>query len=395
MIIASPPPPVEEHVQAAFHWACRYAPLAKEGSEYRFDKKQDKVQLTPEGNRWAQRLPLDPAMRKISRVDCVEYLERAIKVHRNFHRDQQYVIKDNDVMLVDEHTGRFGIGRQWSEGIQQAVQAKENLPLTMPNGQMGRLTLQSLFLSYQHLSGMTGTARQSAREFSKVYKLMFARVPPHRRNRRVGYRDRFFKNEAAKFEAIAEETKAMVAKNRCVLVGTRSIEASLRLTEVFQKHDIVHQVLNANQSSQEASIIAEAGRPRSVMIATSMAGRGTDIKLDAEAREAGGLHVILSELHDTPRIDRQLIGRSARQGDPGSYRRFLSGTDEIIDVARGLQRGQKTQSRGKVTLRDLYRAQAIVASRREIQRRAMFHQEKRRLKELSQSGFDPLLDYVG
>lgn len=394
LVISSPPPEVTTAMQAAFHWANDHAPTAREGVEYHYDHRQQKVDLTTVGRRWARGLPLPDRTRQMSQLDCYTYLERAIKVLRNFQREQHYVVQQGEVILVDEHTGRFGHGRQWQDGIQQAIQAKENLELSMPNGQMGRMTLQSFFLSFEHLSGMTGTAKQAKREFRKIYRMKYFRVPPNRPSRRHRCPDQFFQQESRKFEAIVDEVRTMQNQKRCTLIGTRSIEGSMRLSELFDANQIPHTLLNASQSSEEAAIVSQAGQSGAVTISTSMAGRGTDIELDDEARQAGGLHVIISELHDSKRIDRQLIGRSARQGDPGSFRRMLAGSDEIVRVASGAMIGGDAASKNLRSVVSLERAQAVVERRNRVRRKSLFEQEKEQLKNLARAGFDPFLDYV-
>lgn len=394
LVISSPPPQVTRAIKSTYHWANQHAPAARENTEYHYDHRQQKVDLTTVGRRWARSLPLPSDVGQISQLDCFTFLERAIKVRRNFQREQHYVVQDGEVILVDEHTGRFGHGRQWQDGIQQAIQAKENLELSMPNGQMGRMTLQSFFLSFEHLSGMTGTAKQAKREFRKIYRMNYFRVPPNRPSRRRQCPDLFFKEESQKFQVIADEVKTMRKQKRCTLIGTRSIEGSLRLSEVFDANGIPHTVLNATQSSEEAAIVTRAGQSGAVTISTSMAGRGTDIELDDEAREAGGLHVIISELHDSKRIDRQLIGRSARQGDPGSFRRILAGSDEIVRVASGALIGGDVPSKTLRSVASLERAQAVVERRNRVRRKSLFEQEKEQLKNLARAGFDPFLDYV-
>lgn len=395
LVIASPAPQIRDDVWAAYQWADQHATKATEKQEFVFDHRQEKIELTAKGYRWARSLPLPTTLRKMSPVDSIEFLERAIKVHRNFQNGQHYVVHNGEVLLVDENTGRFGHGRQWQDGIQQAIQAKEGLDPTMPNGQMGRVTLQTFFLAFEHCSGMSGTARQAAGEFKKIYRMSYLRVQPHRKNLRERWPDRFFSSEEEKYAAIAEEVSQVIKAGRCVLVGTRSIESSNRLCYVFDRAGINYRLLNASQSSEEADIIAQAGQAGNVTIATSMAGRGTDIELSDEARKSGGLHVILSELHDSARIDRQLVGRCARQGDPGSFRRFLAGDDLILKIAIGLVPNAGNTLKAVRSVSGLVSAQQMVEQRRRIQRKSLFDQEKKRIKQLSQSGFDPLLDYIG
>ncbi len=399
LIVASTPPAVESSVEHAFQWAASHADKGRESIHYVYEKGQDKISLTNEGRLWVQQLTKRTELNQLSLLDCYEHMERAIKALRNFHRDQHYIVQTDQIHLVDEHTGRFAEGREWHDGIQQAIQAKEGVGLTMPSGQLGRMTLQTFFVSFEHLSGMSGTIRHSANEFRKVYQLRYVNVPPHRKNLRRRWPPLVFASERDKFLAIAAEAATQIQAGRSVLVGTRSIAASERLSRELRSLGVAHQILNATQSEHEATVISQAGQTGRVTIATNMAGRGTDIKVSAAVKAVGGMHVIVSELHDSPRIDRQLIGRTARQGDPGSYRIFSSDQDEVLRTAAGLQRDVDSPSRSstaskRISARHITVAQQRVEKRNEIRRRALFEHEKKRLQQLQQSGFDPLLDIV-
>lgn len=399
LVVASSPPAMEPSIEQAFRWAAAHAKAGRESLHFDYAKGQDKITLTKEGRLWVQQVSARSDLNQLSLLDCYEYMERAIKVLRNFHRDQHYVVSADHIRLVDEHTGRFAVGREWHDGIQQAIQAKEGVPLSMPSGPLGRMTLQTFFVSFEHLSGMSGTIRHSAYEFRKVYQLCYVNIPPHRKNLRQRWPQLVFNSEQEKFRAIAAEAVAQIQVGRSVLIGTRSIAASERLSRQLRDLGVQHQILNATQSEHEATIISQAGQAGRVTIATNMAGRGTDIKVSAAVRAAGGMHVIVSELHDSPRIDRQLIGRTARQGDPGSYRIFASDEDEILRIAAGLHRGDESSASSltastRISAQQISFAQRQVEKRNEIRRRTMFTQEKKRLQQLQQSGFDPLLDIV-
>ena len=253
------------------------------------------------------------------------------------------MIRDGEIVIVDESTGRIAEGRKWRDGIHQAVEAKEGVEVSVPTGQAARITVQDFFLRYRHLAGMTGTARTSAREFRKVYKLSVVKVPTNRPSQRQRWDDKVFGTEHAKWDAIVDEVKEIHAQGRPILIGTRSIDKSNILSGKLHDAGITHDVLNANEIEREAEIVEFAGLGARVTVATNMAGRGTDIKLGAGVAEKGGLHVVGTELHDSARIDRQLIGRCARQGDPGSYRQFMSLEDKMLEEAHGDQKAENTK----------------------------------------------------
>jgi preprotein translocase subunit SecA len=239
-------------------------------------------------------------------------------------------VVNDEVVIVDESTGRIMEGRKWQNGLHQAVESKEMVPITAATGQAARVTVQSFFRRYQHLCGMTGTASPARRELKRTYKLSVSVIPTHRPCIRQGLPPRIFLTMTQKQHAVADEILRLRKEGRAVLVGTPSVEASEALGELLKARDIPHQILNALFHEQEAEIVSHAGRFGRVTIATNMAGRGTDIHLDPDVSRSGGLHVIATEMHSSARIDRQLVGRAARQGDPGSYQFFLSLEDELL-----------------------------------------------------------------
>jgi preprotein translocase subunit SecA len=258
------------------------------------------------------------------------YLEQALKAQALFHRDQEYMVRDGEVIIVDEFTGRMMPGRRYSEGLHQAIEAKEGVHVQRENVTEATITFQNYFRLYRKLAGMTGTAATEAEEFGMIYNLEVVTIPTNRPMIRVDFPDQVFKTEAAKYRSVVGEIKAMRENGRPVLVGTTSIENSERLAAMLQREGIPHQVLNAKFHEREAEIVKDAGQPGRVTIATNMAGRGTDIVLGPGVADQGGLHIIGTERHESRRIDNQLRGRSGRQGDPGSSRFYLSLEDELM-----------------------------------------------------------------
>lgn len=259
-----------------------------------------------------------------------DMVNQALQARHYFLKDKQYVIVDGKIVIVDEFTGRPMPGRSWRLGLHQAVEAKERLEVSKPAETLARLSFQRFYRLFRHLSGITGTARESRHEFWGVYALPFIEVPRHRPNQRRDAAPRFFGDETAKWRAIVAEIKAMHALGRAVLVGTRSVAASEHLARLLEKEKLGCSILNAVRHEHEAAIIRLAGAESSITIATNMAGRGTDIRLAGKVVKLGGLHVILSEGHESRRVDRQLMGRAGRQGDPGSTSCYVSLEDELI-----------------------------------------------------------------
>ncbi len=260
----------------------------------------------------------------------VHTIQQLLKAYTLFEKDDQYVVIDNKVMIVDEQTGRIMDGRRYSDGLHQAIEAKERVKVEAATQTFASITLQNYFRMYHKLSGMTGTAETEAGEFWDIYKLDVVVIPTNKPIARFDLNDRVYKTKRAKYNAVVEEVKRLVDAGRPVLVGTTSVEISELLSKKFNGEKIPHQVLNAKLHQKEAEIVAEAGRPGTVTIATNMAGRGTDIKLTPEAKEAGGLAIIGTERHESRRIDRQLRGRSGRQGDPGSSVFYVSFEDTLM-----------------------------------------------------------------
>jgi preprotein translocase subunit SecA len=262
---------------------------------------------------------------------------QALVAREFYHRDQQYIIEDDKIVIVDEFTGRPMPQRSWREGMHQAVEAKENLPISDPTETIARLSFQRFFRCFYRLSGMTGTALEAATELWQVYGLSTITIPPNKPCIRQQLPDRFFLTEQDKWQAIISEVEKVHLTGRPILVGTRSVLASEQLGQRLMQRGLQPKILNATRLKEEAELISMAGETGRIFIATNMAGRGTDIKLGKGAAAAGGLHVIASERHESGRVDRQLFGRAARQGDPGSAQAFVSAEDELVHKFTGKQ----------------------------------------------------------
>ncbi|KKK89811.1 hypothetical protein LCGC14_2729360, partial [marine sediment metagenome] len=264
------------------------------------------------------------------------HINQAIRAHEFYESDRDYLVKKGEngkeIVIIDEFTGRLMPGRRWSDGLHQAVEAKEGVAIRNENQTMATITLQNYFRMYNKLSGMTGTAITEEDEFKKIYNLEVAVIPTHRPAIREERSDRVYQTEKAKFEAVTKEIKDLYKKERPILVGTRSVERSEHLSKMLREKGIPHTVLNAKYHEREAQIVAQAGHRRAVTIATNMAGRGTDIKLEEGVEELGGLFVIGTERHESRRIDNQLRGRSGRQGAPGTAQFYVSLQDELMRI---------------------------------------------------------------
>jgi preprotein translocase subunit SecA len=281
-------------------------------------------------------------------LELTHQLNAALKAWNLFHKDQQYIVKDGEIVIVDEFTGRLMYGRRYSDGIHQAIEAKEGLDVRSEDQTLATITFQNYFRLYDKLAGMTGTAKTEEREFREIYGLNVIVLPPNMPVRRKDNADIVYRSEEAKFNAVIDDIIAEHEKNRPVLVGTRSIEKSERLAMMLRRRGVECQVLNAKYHEQEAQIIKDAGIPGTVTIATNMAGRGVDIKLGEGVPQAGGLHIIGTERHESRRIDNQLRGRAGRQGDPGTTRFYIALEDELMRLF-GQERLQKMMDFVKFT----------------------------------------------
>lgn len=305
-------------------------PRLKETEDFTVDEKMKSVTLTQEGISKMENWLGIGNIYETGKIAFVHHLEQALKAQIIFKLDRDYVVKDGEVIIVDDFTGRLMPGRRYSDGLHQAIEAKEGVKVQKESRTLASITFQNYFRMYKKLAGMTGTASTSAEEFFKVYKLEVCDIPTNKKMVRKDLPDVIFKTEKAKFKAIAQEIKEAHKKGIPVLAGTIAIEKSEILSELLKKEGIPHEVLNAKNHEKEAQIIANAGKLGAVTIATNMAGRGTDIKLGKGVKEVGGLYIIGTERHEARRIDNQLRGRAGRQGDPGKSRFFVSLEDELL-----------------------------------------------------------------
>ncbi len=345
----------------------RIIPFLKPGRDYQVEEKSHTAFLTEEGVAHVERLLHVENLYDPRNIETLHHVNQALRAHTLFKRDVDYVVKDGQVIIVDEFTGRLMPGRRWSDGLHQAIEAKENVRIENENQTLATITFQNYFRMYKKLAGMTGTADTEATEFRKIYNLDVIVIPTNMPLIRTNYPDVIYKTEKEKFRAVVKEIEELHQKGRPVLVGTISIEKSERLSQMLKKRGIPHNVLNAKHHEREAEIIAQAGRVGAVTISTNMAGRGTDILLGGnpkflarslaedpaneeslkkayekalqivqkekeEVVALGGLHVIGTERHEARRIDNQLRGRSGRQGDPGSSRFYLSLEDDLLRI---------------------------------------------------------------
>ncbi|MBV9497399.1 MAG: preprotein translocase subunit SecA, partial [Acidobacteria bacterium] len=358
--------PSEESVDK-YYVADRIIPKLIAETDFQVDEKQHTAVLTEEGVLHAEKLLGGIELYDPANMDMLHAVQQAVRAHALYKNDVEYVVKEGEVIIVDEFTGRLMPGRRWSDGLHQAVEAKEGVRIESENQTLATITFQNLFRMYDKLAGMTGTADTEAAEFDKIYKLDVVVIPPNRPNVRKDLADLVYRTEREKFEAIVQEVKERHEKGQPSLVGTISIEKSEALSSALKRNGVPHVVLNAKYHEREAEIVAQAGRKGAVTIATNMAGRGTDILLggnaefeiakktrdlaEPEQRKAieqdiqsqwkydheevvdlGGLHIIGTERHESRRIDNQLRGRSGRQGDPGSSRFYLSLEDDLMRI---------------------------------------------------------------
>lgn len=314
----------------------RIAKTLQPEKDYTVDEKQKAVSLTEDGIKKIEKAIGVKNIYEAGRIEDVHHVEAALKAEAIFTRDKDYVVSpDGEIIIVDEFTGRLLPGRRYSEGLHQAIEAKEDVQIQAESQTLATITFQNLFRLYKKLAGMTGTALTEAEEFAKIYKLEVTKVPTHQPMIRKDERDRIYKTELAKYQAVAEEVAERNKAGQPVLIGTVSIEKNELMGQMLRKAGVPHTVLNAKNNEAEAEIIASAGQKGAVTLATNIAGRGTDIVLGEGVKKLGGLHVIGTERHESRRIDNQLRGRAGRQGDPGSTQFYVSLEDDLMRVFGG------------------------------------------------------------
>jgi preprotein translocase subunit SecA len=308
----------------------------KREDDYEVDEKRKTVILTDEGVEKTQKILGLESLYATENIRTIYHLEQALRAQALFKRDKDYVVtKDNEIVIVDEFTGRLLPGRRYNEGLHQAIEAKEGVEVQQESMTLATISFQNYFRLYEKLAGMTGTALTEAEEFHQIYKLDVVEIPPNRPITRVDRSDRIYKTETGKFKAIAKEVKMLHTKGQPVLIGTVSIEKNELLANLLEKEGVPYQLLNAKNNEREANIVAKAGEKGAVTLATNIAGRGTDIVLGEGVKELGGLFVLGSERHESRRIDNQLRGRAGRQGDPGTTQFFVSTEDDLMRIFGG------------------------------------------------------------
>ncbi|MGE5194248.1 MAG: translocase [Deltaproteobacteria bacterium] len=385
-----------------YRWAAEFSQTLTLPNEFEYDPHKRTAVLTEAGCRRILLARKPGVVAGIETEQVYRQVERALTALLAFVLDRDYVIHDGEIIIVDESTGRMMEGRKWQQGLHQAIEAKEKIEITPRTLAAAQVTVQRFFRQYAHVGGMTGTALSVRGEMRHTYRMSVTAIPTHRPNIRAALAPRVFATWNAKGTAIADEIETMLEQGRSVLVGTPSIEASERLSRLLTGRALPHVVLNARFLKEEAGIVSQAGRKGQITIATNMAGRGTDIILDDDVRQNGGLHVIATEIHTSARIDRQLVGRSARQGDPGSYRFFVSLEDELL---RCLTPEQLARLRARAAavgrpelpaefLKVFYRAQRMLERLHGRNRKMMLKYEDQRFKSHRQMGLDPFLELI-
>jgi len=322
------------------------APRFKEDKHFEVDEKNQQLTLTDEGANKAESFLHVDDIYAPENLDSLHHLKLALRARTFFQKDEDYIVKDGRVVIVDEFTGRLMPDRRYSDGLHQALEAKEGMLVRKESQTFAQITLQNFFLLYDGLSGMTGTAKTEEDEFEEIYGLDVVVVPTNEPLQRDNQPDKIFKTKEAKYQAIADEVERLHGEGRPVLVGTNAIEKSERLSKILKERGLKHEVLNAKQHAREAEIVKKAGQRGAITIATNMAGRGTDIKLGQGVAELGGLHVIGAQRHESRRIDNQLLGRAGRQGDPGSSQFYLSMEDDLIRIFGGDRIGSLMEKAG-------------------------------------------------
>ena len=400
LIIANPTRPATPEESVVYQWADKLVQDMKRDDHYKLDAKKDKLELTDAG-RSVVRYSNPPAGPHAHAMDkMIEAIEKALQAYYRFRLDQHYMVnKEGKIVIIDEGTGRPMPDRHWRDGLHQAVEAKERVAITVQSDHAAQITYQNFYKLYKKLAGMSGTLMPNFREMRRVYRRWVTKVPTNRPVKRVQTADGVYPTEEAKFKAVAEQIRGLNAAGRPVLVGTRTVDKSEKLSALLTDLGVEHQVLNARQDANEAQIVAAAGQHAKVTVATNMAGRGTDIKLGDGVAGLGGLHVIGTERHEAERIDRQLAGRAGRQGDPGTAQFFVSLEDNLLE-GLGQKRQRKLEDLGKsgasrpwAVFRRLFkRAQRRMERKHYKQRLDLMHYDKQRQEMLQDLGADPYVD---
>jgi len=387
--------------QALVNWSRDLSGLLEFGADFQVDPENRSMELTKRGVCKIILAHKPPLLGSFDVEKIYEHVEQALQARLLYQRGRDYVITpDQEIAIVDEGTGRVLEGRKWQAGLHQAIEAKEGVPITDETAEAARITVQTFFRRYEHLAGMTGTGMPAAREFHKTYNLDITVIPTNRPCIRVGLPVRLFATQKAKHAAMIQDIQRLHQTGRAILIGTPSVTASVELGRLLNEQGMACQILNAIFHAQEAEIVSHAGEPGRITIATNMAGRGTDIHLHADVRACGGLHVIATEMHTNRRIDRQLIGRAARQGDPGSYQFWLSLDDELFRCLPKKTLAQLQAEVGRHTsgelpirwLRVFRRAQQQNETRERQYRSQLLESELEKQTTCKTMGLDPFLE---
>ena len=400
LIISAPPGEAQAVEESLFRFSAGAAALLTVDEDFEQDPQKQSCELLGPGRSRVRALERPELLESVSLLALYDAVERALRAKRFFTRDRQYVVRDGKIVIIDEFTGRAAEGRTWRDGLHQAVESKEGIEVTVPSGHAARITIQDLFARWPHLAGMTGTIATSAAEISRTYDVGVAAIPTNRPAIRQRLPAVVCDQQADKFTRIVDETLQIHATGRPVLIGTRSIDKSEELSRLLTVAGLVHTVLNARQVEREAEIVSQAGQLGQITVSTNMAGRGTDIKLGDGVFERGGLHVICTELHDSARIDRQLVGRCGRQGDPGTWRQYVSLDDDILVAGYGPEKSRRVVARLRSglggnperLLESFIKAQRLVEARHVRQRRMLEYVERQRAEAHIQMSQDPYLD---
>ncbi len=402
LIVSSTPDEVALARSELFRWSVKQSERFFENKHYTIDEKSNSITLTGDGRRMVRSIKTPSILARTPMMDIYEQIETAIYVENNYAKDRHYVVQDSEIVIVDEFTGRLADGRRWQNGIHQTIEAREGLEPGVETGQSARITIQDLFLKYSRIAGMTGTVANSAGELKSIYKVGVVDVPTNKPPQRKRWSDIVLGTDSEKWKAIAGEVAQLHQAGRPVLVGTRSIDKSEQLAAMLSELGVACEILNARHLAREAEIVVAAGQPGKVTVATNMAGRGTDIRISDATRELGGLHVIITERHESARIDRQLVGRCGRQGDPGSFRYFLSLEDEILKNGLGEKAFARLQHHSATPSNRLSRFAPLFAkAQRKIERRhfksraLLLYNDSQRQELQREMGQDPWLDTAG
>jgi preprotein translocase subunit SecA len=382
---------------AVVRWSVAAGRRLKEDTHYLTDPTSTHIWLTESGRARIRSEMLPDLTNQITLPEAYDCVARSIEAEHAFFIERDYVIRDGKIVIVDRSTGRLAEGRQWQNGIQQSLEAANQLEISAETNPVATITVQSFLRGFEHLSGMTGTAQEAAKEFWKIYKLRTISIPPFVPCRRIELPVQVLNSRREKWESVISAVRHMLSKGRPVLVGTRDLDSSEELSAQLHQADISHQVLTAKQEAIEADLISQAGQRGTVTVSTNIAGRGTDIRLGPEVADAGGLHVIAADLFDASRIDRQLAGRGGRQGDPATYQQILSLEDDLIsialesdDVKRQVSRALKQGTNERFQF--LRHAQQKLEQQHVDARRRLLLYDRDRTKRMNELGFDPYLD---